>query len=298
MSTLREQFSAVRKAQVETQLDFVRNLTSKVVENAGKVVALNVTANRSAFEQSTNTLRQLLTAQSPADLASLATPQAGFKSFLSYGSELFNIVSRVQTDLINTATPAALAPGLKALPSGKVEVEVQAEVADPLELAAFNASEIVEVETPVLSAQAEPAAEFVAEPAVEFVAEPAAEFVAEPAVEPAVESKVAAAQPAAAQIPEAQQVQAAPAIDVAEEVPVPGHAFQETVLSRAISDIVEQAEAPVLAASPLVTTDAPELKITGIAPVDAVAPHVQATGNPFAQDKPAENGGTKSRRKK
>ena len=52
MSTLREQFSAARKAQVETQLDFVRNLTSKVVESTEKVIALNLSTGRDARQKS------------------------------------------------------------------------------------------------------------------------------------------------------------------------------------------------------------------------------------------------------
>jgi phasin family protein len=220
MSTLREQFSAARKAQVEIQLDLVRNLTSNVVESTGKVLALNLTTGRHSIEQSADTLRKLVTAKSPRDLIDLSSQSASsFDTLLNYGSELFNIASRAQADLIKAAAPAAApAPGLKALPTAQVEVEVRA--------------------------QAEPQ----------------------------------------------------PAVAVVEEVPVPETAAAKP-LAKAVSDSLGEAEAPVLEASPLVTPEAPQLKISGIEPVDAAPPPAPVSGTPVAQDKP-ETAAPKSRRKK
>ena len=135
MSTLPEQFSAARKAQVETQLDYMRTFTSKVVESTEKVIALNLSTTRAALEKSSATLRQLFSAKDPRDLLTLtAQSQTGFESLLAYGSELFSIASGAQGALLKAA-PALAAPQLapvtqlSAVPPAPVaEVEVDAEV--------------------------------------------------------------------------------------------------------------------------------------------------------------------------
>lgn len=250
MSTLREQFSAVRKAQVETQLDFVRSFTNSMVESTRQVVALNLSTGRNSIARSTDALRQLLTVQSPSDLVNLSTQQAGLDTLLNYSHQLFNIASGAQAELLRAAAPAALVPGLKALPSAKVDVEVQADVPAARELAA----------------------------SVDAAPEP---------IQAPVDAPVEAPAAQVASAPEAE-----PAIEIAElvPVPVPGQGIEETVLAKAIGDTIEQTEALVLSASPLATAESADLKITGIAPVDAAAP--------LAQNKPSENGSSKPRRKK
>lgn len=276
MSTLREQISAARKAQVEIQLDFVRNFTDNVVDSTGKVLALNLSTGRNTLEKSADALRKLVTATSPRELADLsrASP-ASFDTLLSYSSELFNIASRAQANLIKAATPAALAApaqALRALPVEEVEVVVQAEIpagvqaevapeqADPDAVAAVPLDE-----TPVAEPQA----------AEEVQAEPVAD--AAPAAEP---------QPAAAP---AAEPAAEPISAIAEAVPVPAAALQATPLAEAVSDAIGAAQAPVLAASPIVSAPAEQVEISGIEPVDATPPQA-----PVQADAPA----TKSRRKK
>lgn len=260
MSTLREQFSAVRKAQVETQLDFVRKLTTSVVDNAGQVVALNLSTGRSSIEKSTEVFRKLLSATSPRELVDLSTQsKAGFDTLLSYSNELFNIASRAQSQLIKSATPVlptALAAPVPALPSARVEVEVQAEVAAPAQAFA----------EPVAAAAQPVQAALKALPEV---------------VEHVERAALEAAAPA-------------PAIDVAEEVPLADGAAKVKQLSQAVSDTFEH-EAPVLAAAPdvaAITAETVELTISGIEPVDAVAPPAPVTG------KPVENVSVKARKKR
>lgn len=262
MSTLREQLSAARKAQVELQLDFVRNLTDNVVDSTGKVVALNLNTGRNTFEKSADALRKLVTANNPRELIDLTrASQAGFDSLLSYGSELFNIASRAQANLIKAATPAAIAApaqALRALPVEVVEVEVQAEVqpeqADPDAVAAVPLDEV---------AVAEPLAE----------AEPAAAAASAPEAEPVAEAE-AAAEPAPA---------------IIEEVRVPAETLQAKPLAEAVSAAIGTAQPPVLEASPIVSAPAAQVEISGIEPVEATPPQA-----PVQADAPA----TKSRRKK
>ena len=182
MSTLPEQFSAARKAQVETQLDYMRTFTSKVVESTEKVIALNLSTTRAALEKSSATLRQLFSAKDPRDLLTLtAQSQTGFESLLAYGSELFSIASGAQGALLKAA-PALAAPQLapvtqlSAVPPAPVaEVEVDAEVEvepAPVPVAAAPVvaptPDLAEVSVPVPDAVAPtPAAKAVSEAVAE-----------------------------------------------------------------------------------------------------------------------------------
>ena len=139
MTTLPEQFSAARKAQVETQLDYVRQVTSKVVESTEKVIALNLSTSRASIEKSAATFQQLLSAKEPRDLLALTTQsQTSFDTLLAYGRELFSIASGTQAELIKSAAstakaiPAALpVPRFDAAAKAPVEVVVQAAAPEP-----------------------------------------------------------------------------------------------------------------------------------------------------------------------
>lgn len=236
MSTLPEQFSAARKAQVETQLDYVRTFTSKVVESTEKVIALNLSTSRAALEKSSATLRQLISAKDPRDLITLTTQsQTGFESLLAYGSELFSIASGAQSALLKAAPAAALAaPQLAAVTQlSKVSLVPPAPVAE------------VEVDAQV---EVDPA----------------------PAPLAAV----------------------APTPDLVEEaVPVPETAKAKPI-AKAVSEAVAEPEIPVLSAAPVVPESAPELKFSGIEPVEAQKSAVQS------QDKQLDMLTPKSRKKK
>ena len=184
MSTLPEQFSAARKAQVETQLDYVRTFTSKVVESTEKVIALNLSTTRAALEKSSATLRQLFSAKDPRDLLTLtAQSQTGFESLLAYGSELFSIASGAQGALLKAA-PALAAPQLAPVtqlsavppsPVAEVEVEVDAEVEVEPAPVPVAAAPVV-APTPDLAEESVPVPEAVAPtPAAKAVSDAVAE---------------------------------------------------------------------------------------------------------------------------
>ncbi|GEM_PF-238501 len=263
MTTLPEQFSAARKAQVETQLDYVRQLTSKVVESTEKVIALNLSTGRASFEKSAAALRQVMSVKDPRDLLALtAQSQTSFESVLAYGRALFSIASGTQAELIKSAPSAA--PLLKLAPA-QVEVKVKA----PAPVAA---------PTPA----------------------PAPVAASAPVVAPAPAAAPAAPAPALASAPEAAPVvkveasaPAAPAqavLDAVDEVAAPGPAVKAKPLAKAVEQAVEavtEAAAPTLAAAAVVV-DTPELKISGIEPVEAAPAPKQLSGTPILQGKPQD----------
>lgn len=126
MSTLPEQFSAVRKSQIEAQLAFFQNLTTKAVEGAEKIIALNLSTTRASMEKSSAAVRQLFTVKDPRDLFALTTQsQENFDSLMAYSRELFSIASGTQAALLKQSVPAE-APALLPAPSVEPLPEVGA----------------------------------------------------------------------------------------------------------------------------------------------------------------------------
>lgn len=115
MSTLTDQFSAARTAQVEAQITFFKEFSSKAVESAGQLIALNLAVTRASVEKSTAAMGQLLTVKDPRDLFALTTQtQAGFDSLLAYGRALAGIASGASFSFTPAAAPAAPAAQLAA----------------------------------------------------------------------------------------------------------------------------------------------------------------------------------------
>jgi phasin family protein len=116
MSTLPEQFSAARKSQVEAQINFFQNYASTAVENAEKLISLNLSTTRASMEKSSAAVRQLFTVKDPRDLFALTTQtQESFESMLAYGRQLFSIASGTQAALLKQAVPV-IAPPVPELP--------------------------------------------------------------------------------------------------------------------------------------------------------------------------------------
>jgi phasin family protein len=117
MSTLPEQFSAARSAQIDAQLQFFQNYAATAVENAEQLLSLNVSTTRASMEKSSAAVRQLLAARDPRDLLALTTQtQAHFESMLAYGRQLFSIASGAQARLLKQAAPV-IAPPVPELPT-------------------------------------------------------------------------------------------------------------------------------------------------------------------------------------
>ena len=101
MTSLPEQLSAASTRQLSAQLDaqfrFFNTFATQALDNASRIVALNLSASRDSVERSSHTLRQLIDATQPRDLLVLRThAEDQVRSLFNYGRELFNIGANAQ----------------------------------------------------------------------------------------------------------------------------------------------------------------------------------------------------------
>lgn len=141
MISFSEQFSAARKAQVDSQIDFARALTAQAVDTAGQVLALTINTSRDSAVRTANTVRQMCAISDPRDLFTLgAQTQEQISSLYNYGRELFNIAADARLDLSRrmagqaapqpqtesaAATQAAVEPVAAPLVEAKPEAEAK-----------------------------------------------------------------------------------------------------------------------------------------------------------------------------
>ena len=133
MTPFSDQLSAVRQAQWEAQLDMFRNLTSRALDSAGQIAALNVRASRASLEQAAGTFQHLLDAREPRDLFALGSAAQGqWHTLFSYGRELFGLAAGVRTLPAQLPTPLQLlaAPAPTAnVPTTYTQIVEQASIA-------------------------------------------------------------------------------------------------------------------------------------------------------------------------
>ena len=92
MTLFSDQLSAVRQAQLEAQLDMFRNLSSRALDSAGQLAALNVRVSRASMEQAAGTMKHLLEIRDPRDLFALGSAAQGqWHAMFDYGRELFGL---------------------------------------------------------------------------------------------------------------------------------------------------------------------------------------------------------------
>ena len=124
MSTLPEQFSAVRKSQVEAQINFFQNFTATSLESVQKLIALNLSVSRASMEKSSAAVTQLLTVKDPRDLFALTNnSQESFNGVLAYSRELFAIATGTGAALAEAAVKVV--PELKAASLAQAKPEAQ-----------------------------------------------------------------------------------------------------------------------------------------------------------------------------
>ena len=258
MTSLPEQFSAARLTQLDNGFNLMRSFGDQALDQTSRVVALQLNASRSALEQSSAALRQLLAVRDPRDLLAFGSQsQQQLRSMLDYGNELFSIAAgftplrSYSADALNAITTANAAA---------TQQTVDAAVASM---------------TPSLPA---------AEP--EAVA-PAAEAAPTPASAPA--SAPVPAAPFTAPVAEPESV---PSIEVVTSDVAPTVA--PTAIALATSEITDMSVAPPhpVAASVPVEVSV-EIELPKVEPVDATPP----VGNPTTTTKVTEIRGTKGRRK-
>lgn len=167
MTSLPEQLSAASTRQLSAQLDaqfrFFNTFASQALDNASRIVALNLSASRDSVERSSHTLRQLIDATQPRDLLVLRThAEDQVRSLFNYGRELFNIGANAQPyglrTIMHTAAPTVAA-------AAAVTETLVSEAPQQAREAAVQATEQVTQVTEQLSEQATQAAAQLAQPA-------------------------------------------------------------------------------------------------------------------------------------
>jgi len=143
MTSLPEQLSAASTRQLSAQLDaqfrFFNTFATQALDNASRLVSLNLSASRDSVERSSHTVRQLIGATQPRDLLVLRThAEEQVRSLFNYGRELFNITANAQPGVLRTIAPEA--PGAPLTLAAPVSAPAPAPVSAPLEQAATVAA--------------------------------------------------------------------------------------------------------------------------------------------------------------
>lgn len=211
------------RQQVATQLAFFQALTTRALENAERILALNIQTTRATLDQTSGVVRQLAAARDPRDLLALGTQsQQHLETAMAYSRKLFEITSKPavpaspEPAAAEAPAPAPVAPIVTAPPVIVDEPVAQAAPAPTIEPTIEPTTE----PDPVVSAiqpSAHPMGEADPEPA------PAMPARAKPIAKAA--SKVAAApldvpHPAASPMPEAGPV-AIPALTPVDAIAEP-----------------------------------------------------------------------------
>ena len=205
MTSPRDQFSAVSKAQFEAQFDFFNSMTTQALDSAGRLAALNLAVSRDSVQRSLGLSVALLNSRDPRDILSLGgKAEEGFHSLFSYGRELLGIASGVRPYPVR---PQALGQA-QAIETVEVIERSAAIEAAPAAEAAHAVSAIAQVSQPIVVAEPAPEAETLAN-----VAEPV------PGAEPKAIAK--AVGKGAAQAAAAPHPAAAPLAVAGDEVKVP-----------------------------------------------------------------------------
>jgi hypothetical protein len=201
MTQFSDQLSAVRQAQFEAQLDFFRTFTTRALDSAGQLAALNVRTSRASVEQAAGTVKQLLEVRDPRDLFALGSAAQGqLNALFSYGRELAGIAAGARALSAPLPIPLLAAPAPTAnVPTSYTQVIEQASIAT--DAAATISGEIAAAAVDIGAAHAEAAidagtvARAEAAPAAAQAKAKAAEF--EAAVESAIADDVPPAEPTA-----------------------------------------------------------------------------------------------------
>ncbi|CAH0140671.1 hypothetical protein SRABI118_00276 [Massilia sp. Bi118] len=248
MTQFSDQLSTVRQAQFEAQLDFFRSFTTRALDSAGQLAALNVRTSRASVEQAAGAFRQLLEVRDPRDLFSLGSAAQGqWQALFSYGRELAGLAAGVRT--LPASIPLLASPAPTAnVPTSYTQVIEQASIAT--DAAATIGSEIAAAAVDIGAAHAEAAIE--------------AGTVAR--AEPAPASAQAGAQADA----QTAQFEAAIETAIADDAPP----AEPTTLAKALNEVSPK---PASAAHPIASTvplEAAEgqVELPQVAPPESIAP--------------------------
>jgi phasin family protein len=234
------------KEQLASHIEFFQSLTSRMFENAERILALNLQTTRATLDQATGAARQLAAARDPRDLLALhAQSQQQVEAVMAYSRKLLEITNK---PVAAKAPVPAAAPATAAEPPADLHIDT----APPV----------------VVNVPAE-------EPTPAAVAETAA-------------PEAAAAQPDAP-APSAILASEHP-LGETDPTPPPVIKARAKPIAKAASEVAAApVDVPHPAASPM--PDAGPIVIPPIAPVEAAAPHAEASAP--AVPKRAGKGGKK-----
>lgn len=264
MTQFSDQLSAVRQAQLEAQLDMFRTFTTRALDSAGQLAALNVRASRASMEQAAGTFRQLLDAREPRDLLALGSAAQGqWHALFSYGRELFGFAAGMRTLPAQLPIPAPMqllaAPAPTAnVPTTYTQIVEQASIA--ADAATTISGEITAAAVDTGAALAEAAIDA----STRNVTQP--EAAATPAAEPAP------AQDDAQNEAQLAAFEAAVETAIADDVPP----AEPTALAKALNEVAPK---PAGAGHPLASTvplEAAEgqVELPPVTPPESIAPVV------------------------
>jgi hypothetical protein len=248
MTLFSDQLSAVRQAQLEAQLDMFRKLSSRALDSAGQLAALNMRVSRASMEQATGVVKQLLEVRDPRDLFTLGSAAQGqWHAMFSYGQELFSLAagSRALPPVQLLAAPAPTAN----VPTSYTQIIEQASIATAD--AATITGEIAAAAVDIGAAHAEAA--------IDAGKVARAKAAAAPAAAPA------------AKAPDAERVAVEAAIEtaIADEVPP----AEPKPLAKALNEVAPKpagAEHPLASTVPLEAQA--EVELPPVTPPDGIAP--------------------------
>jgi phasin family protein len=105
MFAIPEQLSNATKANLNAQLNVFAALSGKALESVEKVVDLNMSVVRASLEETSTTVKQLLTARDPQEFFSLSAAQVqpAAQKAVSYGRHLAGIASSAQAEFTKAA---------------------------------------------------------------------------------------------------------------------------------------------------------------------------------------------------
>jgi phasin family protein len=248
MTRFSDQLTAVRQAQLEAQLDMFRTLSTRALERAGQIAALNVRTTRTSMEQAAGTMKHLLEAREPRDLFALGSAaQDQWQNLFSYGRELFG-----------------LAVGTRAAPTANLPTSYT----QAMEQASIATADATTITSEIAAAAADTGAAL-AEAAID------AGTVAKPRAAPAQQQP--ANEAAAARLAEAE---AAIETAIADEVPP----AEPKAVAKALNEVAPK---PAAAEHPIASTVAlqadGEVELPAIAPIENVARPPKASRGPRAR---------------
>lgn len=271
MTQFSDQLSAVRQAQLqaqlEAQLDMFRTFTTRALDSAGQLAALNVRASRESMEQAAGTFRHLLDAREPRDLFALGSAAQGqWHTMFSYGRELFGLAAGVRT--LPAQLPIPMPLQLLAAPAPTANVPTTyTQIVEQASIAADAATTI----TSEITAAAVDTGAALAEAAIDA----GTRNVTQPEAAPAPLAEAAAAP--AQDDPQRAEFEAAIEAALAEDVPP----LEPTVLAKAVNEVAPKTagtEHPLASTVPLEAEG--QVELPQVTPTENVAPPSKASRGP------------------